>query len=45
VIADVFLYAFDVIEFNGDDLRRNPLDVPKVALATVLAYDARPAVQ
>ena len=24
--ASVFLYAFDLIELNGDDLRREPLD-------------------
>ena len=26
---DVFLYAFDLIELNGDDLRREPLQVRK----------------
>ena len=39
--ADVFLYAFDLIELNGDDLRRDPLEVrphfevcwPRLALA------------
>ena len=35
--ASVFLYAFDLIELNGDDLRRNPLEVRKATLATVLA--------
>jgi len=25
----VFLYAFDLIELNGDDLRREPLEVRK----------------
>jgi ATP-dependent DNA ligase len=25
----VFLYAFDLIELNGDDLRRDPLEVRK----------------
>ena len=34
--ASVFLYAFDLIEFNGDDLRREPLDTRKVTLASVL---------
>ena len=29
----VFLYAFDLIELNGDDLRRNPLIVRKTTLA------------
>jgi hypothetical protein len=32
----VFLYAFDLIELNGDDLRRDPLDVRKATLASVL---------
>jgi bifunctional non-homologous end joining protein LigD len=27
--ASVFLYAFDLIELNGDDLRREPLEVRK----------------
>jgi bifunctional non-homologous end joining protein LigD len=27
--ASVFLYAFDLIELSGDDLRREPLDVPQ----------------
>jgi bifunctional non-homologous end joining protein LigD len=33
----VFLYAFDLIELNGDDLRRDPLQVRKATLASVLA--------
>jgi bifunctional non-homologous end joining protein LigD len=32
-----FLYAFDLIEQDGDDLRRNPLEVRKTALVSVLA--------
>ena len=32
----VFLYAFDLIEFNGDDLRREPLETRKTTLASVL---------
>jgi hypothetical protein len=28
-----FLYAFDLIELNGNDLRRNPLEVRKATLA------------
>jgi bifunctional non-homologous end joining protein LigD len=32
-----FLYAFDLIELNGDDLRRETLEVRKGTLATVLA--------
>jgi bifunctional non-homologous end joining protein LigD len=33
----VFLYAFDLIELNGDDLRRDPLEVRKTTLASMLA--------
>jgi bifunctional non-homologous end joining protein LigD len=33
----VFLYAFDLIELNGADLRRDPLQVRKATLASVLA--------
>jgi hypothetical protein len=39
--ASVFLYAFDLIELNGDDLRRDPLAVRKATLASVLAKAAR----
>jgi ATP-dependent DNA ligase len=35
--ADVFLYAFDLIELNSDDLRREPLAVRKSTLASVVA--------
>jgi bifunctional non-homologous end joining protein LigD len=38
--ASVFLYAFDLIELNGDDLRRDPLEVRKATLASVLAKPA-----
>ena len=38
--GDVFLYAFDLIELNGDDLRRDPLDVRKATLKSVLAKAA-----
>ena len=34
--SDVFLFAFDLIELNGDDLRRDPLDVRKATLRSVL---------
>ena len=34
--AEVFLYAFDLIELNGDDLRANPLQVRKATLASVI---------
>ena len=32
-----FLYAFDLIELNGDDLRRDPLEFRKAALASIVA--------
>jgi bifunctional non-homologous end joining protein LigD len=35
--SSVYLYAFDLIELNGDDLRRETLEVRKATLATVLA--------
>jgi ATP-dependent DNA ligase len=35
--ADVFLYAFDLIELDGDDLRREPLVVRKTTLASLLS--------
>jgi bifunctional non-homologous end joining protein LigD len=35
--GSIFLYAFDLIELNGDDLRRDPLEVRKATLASVLA--------
>ena len=38
--ASVFLYAFDLIELNGDDLRREPLEVRKATLASVLTKAA-----
>src|SRR5947199_9665784 len=33
----VFLYAFDLIEINGDDLRRDKLEVRKATLRSMLA--------
>jgi bifunctional non-homologous end joining protein LigD len=33
----VFLYAFDLIELDGDDLRREPLEKRKATLARLLA--------
>ena len=33
----VFLWAFDLIELDGDDLRREPLEARKATLARVLA--------
>src|SRR6266436_3465651 len=38
--AGVFLYAFDLIELNGNDLRREPLDVRKATLASLLKRTA-----
>jgi ATP-dependent DNA ligase len=38
--ASVFLYAFDLIELDGDDLRREPLAVRKATLASLLALVA-----
>ena len=35
--GSVFLYAFDLIELNGDDLRRDPLDTRKATLASLLS--------
>jgi bifunctional non-homologous end joining protein LigD len=33
----IFLYAFDLIELNGDDFRRDPLEGRKETLAMILA--------
>ena len=33
----IFLYAFHLIELNGDDLRRDPLEVRKATLASIVA--------
>jgi bifunctional non-homologous end joining protein LigD len=35
--GSVFLFAFDLLELNDDDLRREPLEVRKATLASVLA--------
>ena len=32
-----FLYSFDLIELNGDDMRRDPLEVRKATLRSMLA--------
>src|SRR6266567_6845112 len=42
--GDVFLYAFDLIELNGDDMRRDPLEVRKATLRSMLAK-ARPGIR
>jgi bifunctional non-homologous end joining protein LigD len=36
----VFLWAFDLIELNGDDLRRDPLVVRKATLASLMTRGA-----
>src|SRR5262249_30189583 len=38
--ASVFLYAFDLIELNGDDLRHDPLTTRKALLGNLLASAA-----
>jgi ATP-dependent DNA ligase len=35
------MWAFDLIELNGDDLRRDPLAVRKATLVDVLARAAQ----
>ena len=40
----IFLYAFDLIELNVDDLRRDPLEVRKATLASIVAK-ARPGIR
>ena len=40
----IFLHAFDLIELNGDDLRRDPLEVRKATLASIVAK-ARPGIR
>jgi ATP-dependent DNA ligase len=35
--GSIFLHAFDLIELNGDDLRRDPLEVRKATLASIVA--------
>ena len=42
--SSVFLFAFDLIELNGDDLRRDPLEVRKATLTSLLTK-ARPGVR
>jgi bifunctional non-homologous end joining protein LigD len=40
----VLLYVFDLIEVNGDDLRRDPLQVRKATLASIVGK-ARPGIR
>src|SRR5262249_23180019 len=42
--GSIFLYAFDLIELNGDDLRRDPLEVRKATLASIVAK-AQPGIR
>jgi bifunctional non-homologous end joining protein LigD len=41
----VFLFAFDLIEFNGQDLRREPLEVRKRELGKLLRWAAQIGLQ
>jgi bifunctional non-homologous end joining protein LigD len=41
----VFLFAFDLLEFNGQDMRREPLERRKRALAVVLRSKAGTGIQ
>ena len=41
----VFLFAFDLLELNGREMRREPLEVRKRALAAVLGTRARAGIQ
>src|SRR6476469_1608877 len=34
--ANAFLFAFDLLELNGTDLRREPIEVRKATLASIL---------
>jgi bifunctional non-homologous end joining protein LigD len=36
--ASVFLFAFDLVEHDGDDLRREPLAVRKARLESLLSH-------
>jgi ATP-dependent DNA ligase len=40
----MFMWAFDLIELNGDDLRREPLAVRKATLERVIAQ-ATPSIR
>jgi bifunctional non-homologous end joining protein LigD len=43
--ASVFMWAFDLIELNGEDLRRNPLEMRKATLDVLLGRRAAPGVR
>ena len=38
-----FLYAFDLLELNGTDMRREPIEVRKAATLTSILRKAKPA--
>jgi bifunctional non-homologous end joining protein LigD len=42
--AQAFLYAFDLLELNGTDLRREPIEVRKATLASIVRK-SRPGVR
>ena len=42
--ANAFLYAFDLLELNGTDVRREPIEVRKATLASILRK-SRPGVR
>src|SRR3954462_6343704 len=42
--ADAFLYAFDLLELDGTDMRREPIEVRKATLASILRK-SRPGVR
>jgi hypothetical protein len=41
VLADIFLYAFDLLELDGRALRREPLETRKATLASLLRGSGR----
>jgi bifunctional non-homologous end joining protein LigD len=42
--VDAFLFAFDLLELDGTDLRREPIEVRKATLASILRQ-SRPGVR
>jgi ATP-dependent DNA ligase len=41
----VFMYAFDLIELDGEDMRREPLELRKVTLNVLLGRRAAPGIR
>jgi bifunctional non-homologous end joining protein LigD len=41
----VFLYAFDLLELDGQDLRREPLETRKATLASLLLRGSLPGLR